>query len=264
MEISEHFQNNVVMAHKELPASQTTLRCFGEVIRNVPEDNEVSYTMNSSGHRSDEFTGTHNGLHILFAGCSSTLGEGLPYRSNWTARVYDKMSKITKTSGYFNLSFLGGSTELIVANIYKYIIKYGKPDVILVHTPETLRSVSYNGNEYSNTINMENFSLRQKNRWYAYNAMLGLEMYCSASNIKLLWTSWEDTDVDFYHKTHMFKSFIPYKSVDIMLFAKNKHEKDSKYYKIARDDAHPGFEYSDGLANVYYKEIIYRWPELKE
>jgi hypothetical protein len=263
MSISEHFQNNVVMAHKELSASKTTMRCFGEVIRSVPEDDEVTYTMNSSGHRSDEFKFEHDGLHVLFAGCSSTLGEGLPYMSNWTGRFYNKISKVTKTSGHFNLSFLGGSTELIVANIYKYIIKYGKPDVLLVHTPETLRCVSYNGKEYSNQMNLEDVEIRIKNRWYSYNAMLGLEMYCSAVGIKLLWTSWEDSDVDFYYKTHMFKNFMPYKSVDIMLFATNKHEKDSKYFKIARDNAHPGFEYSDGLANAYFKEVMYRWPELK-
>ena len=264
MEISEHFQNNVVWAHKELKPSQTSLRCFGEVIRQVPEDNEVTYIMNSAGHRSDEFISSHDGLHILFAGCSSTLGEGLPYRSNWTGRLYDKISSKTKTSGYFNLSFLGGSTDLIVANIYKYINAYAKPDVIFAHMPETLRNVSYNGTEYSNAIHMEDEDVRRKNRWYSYNAMISLEMYCKSAGIKLLWTCWDDKDVDFYYKTGMFKSFISYKNLDIMLSSTNRYEKDSKYYKIARDKAHPGFEYADGLANVYYREMMVRWPELKD
>ena len=118
---SDHFKLKVIpSAYDFLPYGKYKI-CFGETLKGIQEDNEILYIMNNCGHRSDDFIKNHDGLHILFAGCSVTFGEGLPYMSNWSGKLYNKISKQIKTSGYFSLSFLGGDTTLIIANIYKYI-----------------------------------------------------------------------------------------------------------------------------------------------
>jgi len=255
MGISDHFKNITLPSHSSITPNNTYSRTFGEISRGIKESDDISYVYNNYGHRCDDFKQEHNEQHILFAGCSITLGEGLPYMSNWSGRLYNKLSLEIKTSGYFNLSFLGGSSELIISNIYKYIINYGAPDMLFLHLPETSRFISY-GKQYDNATEKDNESIKKRNRWYVYNMMIGLELFCQYADIKLLWTSWDKQDSSFYNETGSFNNFILLNDVDIYLSSKNKHEKSNNYYGIARDIAHPGLMYSDGLANIYYDEVM--------
>lgn len=199
---------------------------------------------------------------MLFGGCSVTFGEGLPHMSNWSGKLYNKISKTVKTSGYFNISYLGGSTDLIIANIYKYIITYGKPDIIFIHAPDRSRHISYSDGMYRNAHGNHHESIELANLWNTYNTILAFEMYCAATNIKLIWTCWSDKDIKFYKATKMFNDFLPKDKIEYVLAATNTDEKNNKYYDLARDMGHPGLRYSDGLANLYYEELLRRWPEL--
>lgn len=256
MKIDEHFSKKIAKAHKDILPSKENARTYGEIARNIDEDANVVYKINSSGHRSDEFTTIHDGLHILFAGCSVTFGEGLPHMSNWSGRLYKKISSTHKTSGYFNLSFLGGSTDLIVANIYKYIVSYGKPDIIFLHAPDRSRHISYSDGEYRNLLGNHHEPIGLSNLWYSYNAMIAFEMFCQASGINLIWTCWSDKDIKFYKGTKMFNCFLAKNKVDYVIASKNNEQKHSKYYNFARDRVHPGLRYSDGLANLLYEEFL--------
>lgn len=258
MGISEQFDSYVLSAHKSISPNSTYLQTFGEIARGVEATEDISYISNNYGHRSDDFTNTHNASHILFAGCSISFGEGLPYMSNWSGKLYNKIQTRTPVSGYFNLSFLGGSSELILSNIYKYILNYGKPDFLFIHLPETSRFISY-GKEYNNATLEGSPSTRKRNIWYVYNMMISLELLCKALGTKLLWTTWDKNDNSFYSETKSFNNFISTTSIDIALKATNKYEKNNKYYDIARDKAHPGLMYSDGLANIFYSEAVKRW-----
>ena len=258
MWMSEHFNNNILSSHKTIFPNQTYLQTFGEISRGVESSQDISYVCNNFGHRSDNFTDIHNGSHVLFAGCSVSFGEGLPYMSNWSGKLYNRLKINLSVSGYFNLSFLGGSTELILSNIYKYILNFGKPDFLFVHLPETLRFVSY-GKDYDNAVVKDNDSIRKRNLWYTYGMMLSLETLCKYADIKLLWTTWDKYDNYFYSETKSFNNLVSTSNVDIMLKSTNKYEKNNKYYAIARDGSHPGLMYSDGLANIYHEEISKRW-----
>jgi hypothetical protein len=262
MKNSDHFENKILTPHETISCSKTFFRTFGEIERNIPETEDISYITNSCGHRSDEFKKNHDGLHILFAGCSTTFGEGLPYMSNWSGNLYNKISKDIKTSGYFNLSFLGGSTELIIANINKYIINYNSPDILFIHIPESIRGMFY-WSGYQYYISRDNNQLKQQNLWYVYNMMLALEITCKYANTKLLWTTWDESDNEFYKKASCLDGFIPITHADIFISSNNKEEKKYNYYGIGRDNAHPGLKYSDGLSNIFYNEMVKRWPELK-
>jgi hypothetical protein len=262
MKDNQHFQNTILTPHKTVLCNDTFYRTFGEIERNISETEDISYVTNSCGHRSDEFAKNHDGLHILFAGCSVTFGEGLPYMSNWSGKLHNKISKKIKTSGYFNLSFLGGSTELIISNINKYIINYGAPDIIFMHIPESLRGMFYSGG-YQYYISKDIKELKKQNLWYAYNMILAIEIICKYANIKLLWTTWDEKDNEFYKAASCLDGFIPTTHADIFISSSNKEEKTYNYYGIGRDNAHPGLKYSDGLSNIFYNEMIKRWPELK-
>lgn len=262
MSESDHFKLKVIpSAYDFLPYGKYKI-CFGETLKGIQEDNEILYIMNNCGHRSDDFIQNHDGLHILFAGCSVTFGEGLPYMSNWSGKLYNKISKQIKTSGYFSLSFLGGDTTLIIANIYKYILKYGKPDIIFMQVPDTNRHRVYLNGEYHTMNRFINNDITETSKWHSYNSLIAFEMYCLSSNIKLLWTTWNESDNKFYKDVKMFKDFISISDAKVISMSKNKNERKSKYYKIARDKAHPGLMYSDGLSNIYYNELIKKCTDL--
>jgi hypothetical protein len=93
--------------------------------------------------------------------------------------------------------------------------------------------------------------------------MLALEITCKYANTKLLWATWDEQDNQFYSKVSCLDGFIPITLADIFISSNNKEEKKYNYYAIGRDNAHPGLKYSDGLSNIFYNEMIKRWPELK-
>jgi hypothetical protein len=104
-------------------------------INKVKFDKSVTYSYNSLGFRSDEFTKDHRGAHILFAGCSETEGVGDILEHCWSYMTYKELSKETDVSGFFNLSKYGWGYDIILSNIMTYINSYGKPDKIFILFP---------------------------------------------------------------------------------------------------------------------------------
>jgi hypothetical protein len=74
------------------------------------------------------------------------------------------------------------------------------------------------------------------------------------NNIKLYWSSWHEEDSKYYNKLP-FNRFFYIKEEDILLNSDNS-QKDHLLYKIARDRAHPGLKYSNGLSNIFYNIFI--------
>ncbi len=231
---------------------------FGEVIRKVQADDEVSYKLNSYGHRSDEFSSTHNGKHIIFCGCSNTFGEGLPDKKNWSGRLYEKISKDGDVSGYYNLSFLGGSIQLIVDNIYKYVDTFGAPDYIFCYFPDSKRIIKTNNNTL-NYFNYVSYDLDSIDYQFIMNSFLtirGLEAFCKQNKIKLFWGTWHPRESHIYKEILSFNDFVHLDYPLIYLKGNatiSKEDKNSKYYQRARDDVHPGYVLSEGLAEIFYE-----------
>jgi hypothetical protein len=98
------------------------------------------YSLNSLFFRSDEFINSHDEkLHVLFSGCSETLGEALPINLTWSKNVYNILNQSNNLSGYFNIAERGSNNFQIISDIYKYIIKYGKPNIIIINFTEMFR-----------------------------------------------------------------------------------------------------------------------------
>lgn len=160
---------------------------------------EYSYDWNSDGIRSIEFS---TKPRIVALGCSITLGQGLPVELRWS----DLLSKmIGEPIG--NISYSGGSINQIVSSFmgmirqYNYIPEY----VICNFAPfERFHFISGDGSK------MKDYCLGNKSRktkdfapwdygatipyeWVYYNNLNHLQMleaFCTASGIKLIWSTW--------------------------------------------------------------------------
>ena len=67
---------------------------YSEFKKRIKTDKrKVLYQLNKNFFRCENFKKDHEGIHILFAGCSETFGEGGNIENNWTRLVYDKLKE---------------------------------------------------------------------------------------------------------------------------------------------------------------------------
>jgi hypothetical protein len=250
----------------------------------ISEPDELK--VNSNYFRSDEFKKEHDGLHILFSGCSVTYGLGLYAKETWSHKLYNKIKDSEKVSGYYNLALPGTGTMDIVANIFKYIDMYKKPDVIFINLPNPTRfyflwdSIMKNTEidwDYRYTNNMseyyysafpfgdgsDKFSESVKINVYQYLLMLNL--YCKANNIKLYIFSYIDATYRFLKDFTDIENVYEINSKDLnkKIFQYVKENPKDEFAMKARDQydekdrAHLGTAFHDGWAQImynYYKE----------
>ena len=229
--------------------------------------------LNSSFFRCDEFKKDHDGLHILFSGDSVTFGEGLLIDEVWSHRVYEEISKGTKTSGYFNLAVPGTGTPMHIFNMFKYFKKYGNPDYIFFNMSEMHRFYDYlpdiemfTHKIYSN-LNMPNLEDMEKDSWVNtlrllnFNLYFMLEQYCRSNNIKLFSFSWDMTHSEWNHKaaTNILMDSWGFETFHNVDTQENMHElykleteefKDHPYARTARDNAHQGVAVHKQWSNI--------------
>lgn len=214
------------------------------------------YSINSDGLRSDEFSKTHDGKHIVFAGCSATFGEGIPLEHTWAHKTYQKISEQEKVSGYYNIAQSGSSSNWILLQALKYIEFYGVPDVMFINFPEATRELGY----------MENKELVQN---ITINLHELLHSRIEQSGGKLISFSWDPRVNDGYmgeeqaipeDSRFRMKDFYRYNEVSekhhsMFLFndgyKKTGHFID-KFIMFAMDDGHPGIAEHDFYANFAY------------
>ncbi len=238
------------------------------------------YSLNSQGFRSDEFTTEHDGKHILFAGCSHTFGQGVPLEDLWAKKVYDAISQNEKTSGFFNVSFIGATYIQIVMQLFRYFKKYGDPDVIFVNLPDAYRefslalryqflkgganeiTVSDSGwQEHLNTDYINIISIMQ----FKY-----LEQYCKDHNIKLyLFSTTANPNEDKRDWGRIYEidprnhipGFLPFTNSECYehVFRYQKSHKDSTFKDFllrAVDDEHFGAAFHDFWYNFIYNRYL--------
>lgn len=206
---------------------------------------------------SDKFIDKHEGKHILFAGCSITVGCGLnTVKKTWAYRLYENIKKENKCSGFFNASLSGASAMDIIINILKYIAKYGNPDYIFIMFPNYGRDF----------LSFKNDKIIKN---YLFNFYYILEEICKNNNIILRTTGWSDIveGVTHYFELlpkgfdedviNMFnKSFNTYFNIDKNRFAENTfwyiNNIDSSLSIIGNDNSHP----SEAVHYAWFKEFI--------
>lgn len=260
-----YFPEKVSSSHFDMNPYDYLHLTFGEKHKNLPIDPKFIYSLNNFGHRSSDFIKQKNNLNILFSGCSITFGESLPYKENWSGKLYNLIKNNYLIDNYYNLSFLGGSTELIIFNIFMYCKSFGNPDIIFLLLPDSGRKIILNNKQYQNYANPnEDEHSRKLSLLNSYFYIKMLEQYCSSNNIKLIWSSWSEKDIKEFYGLCLFDNFIYIDNYQILSSSTNINEKDNIYYNIGRDKLHPGLQYSDGLANIFYNEFIERFKNEKD
>lgn len=170
-----------------------------ENIHSGKEDWEVEYSFNNELFRCDHFTKEHDGLHILFGGCSNTEGVGSNIQDNWSYRLYKDISQHTKTSGFFSVAKGGYGWHQIFLNFKIYVEKYGAPDYYFVLHPNIVRHYVWqeekNNWKYAQRnggdLPEEELYLEYKNKFPDWATAMALFIaYCDSVGTKFLWTTW--------------------------------------------------------------------------
>jgi hypothetical protein len=231
---------------------------------------ENLYSFNSSGSRCEEFKSSHDGLHVLFAGCSVTSGEGLFLEDSWSYRLYKEISKNNKTSGYFNVAFPGASYTDILNQIFKYIRLYGSPDLIFINFPDIHREYIY-----TSTQNMLDAPTKMKDpkkflntnriNLIIYEYYSSLVQFCKTNNIKMYAFSWDPLPLgknlfySFDPREH-FKNFYTFKEKDLYAHCYNFEKNNPGPFLIKGfDDEHQGIAKHDFYFNFMYDIFLKKY-----
>jgi len=221
---------------------------------------DFSYSLNNYGHRCDDFEIQGTNRHFLFAGCSFTFGEGLPYKKNWSGIMHERLlSKYDESFGYYSLGYCGGSNDLIARNIINYVSSFGKPEAVFVLFPESSRKLEIVDDKEVLIIPHKDSSKRdiwvKKDAAFlkTYRTIYRLYEELSGMNIRLVWSFWDESD---RKKIKKFPRIDGYVDIpDDRIFEMALPDDNSGYYDIARDFAHPGVCYNSGIAGIFLEEF---------
>jgi hypothetical protein len=171
------------------------------------------YRVNKFGYRCDEFIKIHEGKHIIFSGCSTTYGEGIPNLEDvWAKKIYNEYSKSNKVSGYYNLAISGTGIQSQVTNLFRYFSRYGNPNLIFFcisefnrgYISKTDKDCLYDGFY----LDDETLKIMEQIN-YEYYFML--EQYCKTNNIRLISWTWDfiekDNEIKIKTTQDLFSSF---------------------------------------------------------
>jgi hypothetical protein len=235
-----------------------------------------SIATNSFGYRSEPFTNNHEGLHVLFSGCSNTVGEGLFFQETWAQKVFSEITKTSATSGFYNLALGGIGFVTIIANIFKYFKKYGNPNLLFINLPDLLRFYSYDRktNQYFYSSKIEhdfnNMEKELQNSTYSlklllYHYYMMLETYCEANKINLISFTWDTQKRDGAPSTaelfeeFNFKSFMPIDENELISHISKyiiDNPKEKQFAIFARDEEHSGIAINDFWSKKVFQKYL--------
>lgn len=229
--------------------------------------------INSMGYRSDEFTKSHKGMHILFTGCSQTYGCGIEEHEMWSTNVLNEIKTKNNVSGNFNISYLARGPHNIINEIIKYCKLYGNPDKIFILFPDHRRFMGFEEydqkfkqyvllTEYEydklGTPKLEDEKWKEIFRvtFHFYYKML--ELYCEQNNIDLLSMCWqsETNEIikDYNFKT--FKDLFENQKLYNYMLEHTKKSEDKTYCDTARDGCHLGTSWHYAFYKIFMEHII--------
>jgi hypothetical protein len=215
--------------------------------------------LNKHKYRSDDFTTEHAGLHILFAGCSNTFGDGLEEHEIWAKRLYDKIHHKENTSGFFNIGAPGLGILAIVFNIYKYIESFGKPNVIFINFPVSRRFLSFDTTIQKHIyVNIHEPEEISEELWHTiplieYQYIFMLERYCKSNNINLIYGTWAPrSNFNHYQDLNCYVNILD----DDMVAKYVIENPDDEYAMNARDGNHYGNGYHTVWAEIMYNRYM--------
>ncbi len=178
------------------------------------DNRQIYYEYNSYGYRSEEF----KDQKVLVLGCSQTLGVGLPIEYTWPFLLSEKTNM-----PYISLAKGGDSMQAQVIKAFQFFKEFYHPEYILGVFPMSRMEMpyvkdifgvdkkpnisdqdrAYIQNIFINNSKIEKFSKLPHSGdevipeevpiFYNLMFMKMLDQYCKTNNIKLLWTSYNDT-----------------------------------------------------------------------
>ena len=221
------------------------------------ENDSFEFKINSDGFRSDEFTRTHNGKHVLFVGCSNTFGMSMKLENTWAHRLYSKINESEPLSGYYNLGHIGSKISQNISNIFLYCKRYAKPDVIFFLMPTIGRELSPDQNMELHNKDEEIFMNFSHKKQQVVDSYMMLEEYCSSNNIKLISKTW-DIGLGTLSVDSTLKNFSTFFSMDIDKFADlvmeySDNNKNDQFAVKAFDGLHAGNGLMYAESETFYK-----------
>ena len=264
------FENKILdheMLYSDKPISKNKNFVFNE--QNKWKDMEPEGPLNSYGYRCDNFKDKHDGLHVVFAGCSETWGMSHNKKDIWSYKVYEMIKNEVDCSGYFNIGIPGSSIPTQIISLFKYFKNFGKPNYIFINFPDFFRYYNYSINKKSLIDSIYDYNSQPLLHLMAYQYYFMLEEYCNSNNIKLFSFTWmpngdflfddglyitKDGYDDYPLKT--FKTFYEIDQKDMILNISKYIEKnkDKKYLEVARDGDHYGIAFHQYWADFIYKK----------
>jgi hypothetical protein len=246
---------------------------------------------NDHSYRCDNFKKKHDGLHVLFSGCSVTFGDGLEKDETWSWNVYEEIKKTSRVSGYFNLAHPGSSISANIIRLFKYFSEFGNPDILFFNMPDVERFLSVGFNNSSTSIDVgdsllaHQIGLKEDSPGYVevskeslffgqsmtFELYSMLEAYCKAAGIRLISFSWTKARPSIFDKDRkttytMLKDFETYHNLDDSYeLPRYIHkyieanlngvdiESSDVPYLIARDGDHPGIIQNKFFADTALK-----------
>jgi len=257
------------LSHNIEPAFQFWTKPNTSVIRNLEHNcivdyettnknsKDIVYKLNNFCHISEDFVSLDpKKTNILFAGCSVTAGEYLPKGYSWPHHLYSHMKKIIPDIGPQQiLAFPGANASKIIANIFKYVNLFGKPDYIFLMLPDMFRLYTAYEDHFSPEITyaegatIDDLMFPFQGMYEYQMAYRNLEIFCSSLGIKLFSTSWEKCANAEMEKLN-FKTYrkLSYSSMKKTRFSsaikdisEDRYEHfNKKYYVYGSDKLHPG------------------------
>lgn len=222
-------------------------------IKEKNKNRKVEYRYNSEWFRSDHFKKDHDGLHIVFSGCSNTEGIGANIENIWSHMLYSEIAKQQKVSGFFSLARAGSGIHPIMHNFTTYVNKFGAPDYLFMLLPNILRFSEYDternkwryaqinpwGDKENLNANIEKH--RAEFPVWVYTLKLFIE-YCNSIGTKLIWSTWDAWEVPNIINSHKFDdTFFKIEDLTEAIFLERYSDFAGREDAIEARDGHDGF-----------------------
>jgi hypothetical protein len=249
-----------------------------EKIEDSQDDGSIIYKYNDDFFRCDNFKKTHEGIHILFAGCSQSEGVGGNIENSWTNILYNKIKENNRVDGFYSIAKAGYGWQKIISNSLIYFRKYGTPDYFFILLPNVGRMYEWEPLEnkwlykqkypeiFIKTIKEKNeigFSESEymksiidfKSSWNLF------EEFCNSKNIKMLWSTWDELDNINYKTIGTSDNYIEVANQKNMEIYFENYIKNNKLKNddMNRRDDHYGTLYNRYWSDNYYKGARSRW-----
>lgn len=238
-----------------------------DFIKEFGKNKKVIYRYNKEWFRCDNFTNNHDGLHIIFQGCSNTEGIGANIEDTWTHLLYSEISKTNKVSGYYNLARSGYGYHKIIQDFMVYVKKYGAPQYNFILMPNILRG-------FMHDKDTDCWGYTQVNPWADLNSIdssldlhrkefpqwmltwkLFLE-YCSSIGTKVIWSTWDHWEVPNIMNIKIFNdTFFTIPKLNQELIATSYYDLIEREDAVVARDGHDGYIQQFHWYNTFLKTL---------